>query len=164
MKNGNLVKTITTGVAGVASGAAAWLFARIGVLMYVIVALAVAMAIDYITGMLASKSEAIDHPENPEYGWNSRKGAKGIIKKVGYLCVIAVAMMVDYIILNMTAEIGMPIELKAFFGILVSVWYLLNEALSIIENAGRMGAPVPDWLKQYIAVLKNKIEQQGQGE
>ena len=160
MKNENVVKTVTTGMAGVVSGIAAWLFARIGVLMYVIIVLAVAMAIDYITGMLASKSEAIDHPDNPEYGWSSRKGAKGIIKKVGYLCVIAVAMMVDYIILRVAAEIGLTIELKAFFGLLVTVWYLLNEALSIIENAGRMGAPVPDWLRQYIAVLKNKIEQQ----
>ncbi len=160
MKNENVVKTVTTGIAGAVSGIVAWLFARIGVLMYVIVVLAIAMAIDYITGMLASKSEAIDHPDNPEYGWSSRKGAKGIIKKVGYLCVIAVAMMVDYIILRVAAEIGMTIELKAFFGLLVTVWYLLNEALSIIENAGRMGAPVPDWLRQYIAVLKNKIEQQ----
>ncbi len=162
MKNANVMKAITTGITGVVSGAAAWLFAKIGVLLYVIIVLAGAMAIDYITGMLASKSEAIDHPDNPEYGWNSRKGAKGIIKKVGYLCVIAVAMMVDYIIFRVAAEIGMTIELKAFFGILVTVWYLLNEALSIIENAGRMGAPVPDWLRQYIAVLKNKIEQQGE--
>lgn len=159
MKNANVMKVIATGTTGIISGAAAWLFAKIGVLMYVILVLAAAMAIDYVTGMLASKSEAIDHPDDPEYGWSSRKGAKGIIKKVGYLCVIAVAMMVDYIILRVAAEIGMAIELKAFFGILVTVWYLLNEALSIIENAGRMGAPVPDWLRQYIAVLKNKIEQ-----
>lgn len=162
MRNENVVKAITTGIAGVISGAAAWLFAKVGVLMYVIFVLAVAMAIDYVTGMLASKSEAIDHPDDQEYGWNSKKGAKGIIKKVGYLCVIAVAMMVDYIILRVASDLGMTIELKAFFGILVTVWYLLNEALSIIENAGRMGAPVPDWLTQYIAVLKNKIEQQGE--
>lgn len=162
MKNANVMKVIATGTTGIISGVAAWLFAKIGVLMYVILVLAAAMAIDYVTGMLASKSEAIDHPDDPEYGWSSRKGAKGIIKKVGYLCVIAVAMMVDYIILRVASELGMTIELKAFFGILVTVWYLLNEALSIIENAGRMGAPVPDWLTQYIAVLKNKIEQQGE--
>ncbi|MCI8355193.1 MAG: phage holin family protein [Lachnospiraceae bacterium] len=161
MENANVVKAVTAGVAGITSGVTAWLFARMGVLLYVIIILAAAMAIDYITGMLASKSEAIDHPDNPEYGWNSRKGAKGIIKKVGYLCVIAVAMMVDYTILRVASEIGMEIELKAFFGIMVAVWYLLNEALSIIENAGRMGAPVPDSLRQYIAVLKNKIEQKG---
>lgn len=161
MENANVVKAVTAAVAGITSGVMAWLFARMGVLLYVIIILAAAMAIDYITGMLASKSEAIDHPDNPEYGWNSRKGAKGIIKKVGYLCVIAVAMMVDYTILRVASEIGMEIELKAFFGIMVAVWYLLNEALSIIENAGRMGAPVPDSLRQYIAVLKNKIEQKG---
>ena len=120
------------------------------------------MAIDYITGMLASKTEAIDHPEDPDYGWNSKKGAKGIIKKVGYLCMIAVAMMVDYVILHVSSEIGVDITLKAFFGLMVAVWYLLNEALSIIENAGRMGAPVPEWLKQYIAVLKDKIESKGE--
>lgn len=162
MENGNAVKTVTIWAAGIASACSAWLFAKLGVLLYIILLLSAAMLIDYFTGMLASRKEAIDHPENPEYGWNSGKGAKGIIKKVGYLCVIAVAMMVDYIILNVAAEIGVETELKAFFGILVTVWYLLNEILSIFENAGRMGAPVPDWLKKYIAVLKDKIEQKGE--
>ena len=50
--------------------------------------------------MLASKREALDHPDDPTYGWCSRRGAEGIIKKVGYLCVIAVAMVVDYLILR----------------------------------------------------------------
>lgn len=158
MENVNAVKVATTGAAVAVSAAAAWLSARLGILLYVILILAAAMVIDYITGMLASKTEAIDHPYDPDYGWNSKKGAKGIIKKVGYLCVIAVAMMVDYIILNVAASVGIEITLKAFFGLMVTVWYLLNEALSIIENAGRMGAPVPDWLRQYIAVLKSKIE------
>ena len=40
----------------------------------------------------------------------------------------------------------------------MAVWYILNELLSIIENAGRMGANVPDWLCKYIAVLKDKID------
>ena len=33
--------------------------------------------------------------------------------------------------------------------------------LSVIENAGRMGAPVPAWLAKYIAVLKHKVDQAG---
>ena len=53
-------------------------------------------------------------------------------------------------------DIVMPVT--AFFGLLVAVWYLLNELLSIIENAGRMGGPVPEWLRKYIAVLKEKID------
>ena len=40
----------------------------------------------------------------------------------------------------------------------MAVWYLLNELLSIIENAGRMGADVPEWLLKYISVLKDKID------
>ena len=55
------------------------------------------------------------------------------------------------------------ISLKALFGLLVAVWYVLNELLSIIENAGRMGAPVPEWFKKYVAVLKNKIDTKGGG-
>ncbi len=159
MENVNTVKAATIGAGGMVSAVAAWLFARLGILLYVLLILAAAMVIDYLTGMLASKTEAIDHPDDPSYGWNSKKGAKGIIKKVGYLCIIAVAMMVDWIILHVASDIGFEIALKAFFGIMVTVWYLLNETLSIIENAGRMGAPVPDWLKRYIAVLKDKIEQ-----
>ena len=40
-------------------------------------------------------------------------------------------------------------------------WFLLNEMLSIIENAGRMGVPIPEWLGKYIAVLKTRIDDKG---
>lgn len=157
----NVVQKVTAGIVGVVSLIGAWLFDRIGILLYVILILAVMMCVDYLTGMLASKREAIDHPEDPSYGWSSSKGAKGIIKKVGYLCVILVAMVADYIILKAAAEMGWQVNVKAIFGLMVAVWYLLNELLSIIENAGRMGAPVPEWLTKYISVLKNKIEDNG---
>lgn len=145
-------------------GLLAWLSARLGILLPVIAILAVVMVIDYITGILASKQEALEHPDNPAYGWSSKRGKQGIIKKVGHLCVIAAAMVVDYIILHVAAQTGIQVSLKAFFGLLVAVWYILNELLSIIENAGRMGANVPTWLSKYVAVLKNKIDSQGEGE
>lgn len=152
--------TIQTGAAAIL----AWLSAKLGLLLPVICILAVMMVLDYITGMLASKREALEHPDDPSYGWSSRRGTAGIIKKVGYLCIIAVAMVVDWIILNVAAQAGIEIALKAFFGLLVAIWYVLNELLSIIENAGRMGANVPTWLSKYVAVLKNKIDSQGEGE
>ena len=141
----------------------AWLSAKLGILLLVMCVLMGMMVMDYITGMLASKREALEHPDDPAYGWSSRRGAEGIIKKVGYLCVIAVAMVVDYLILRVAAETGFEVSAKAFFGLLVAVWYILNELLSIIENAGRMGAPVPEWLIRYVSVLKNKIDSQGGG-
>ena len=149
---------------GMTAALIAWLSARLGLLLPVLAILFGAMVLDYVTGMLASKREALEHPEEPAYGWSSKRGAEGIIKKVGYLCIIAVAMIVDYIILHVAAQAGMELAIKAFFGLLVAVWYVLNELLSVIENAGRMGANVPMWLSKYVAVLKDKIDSQGEGE
>lgn len=142
------------------SVAGAYLSAKLGVLFPVLCILTVMMIVDYITGMLASKVESLDHPEDKTYGWSSKKGAKGIIKKVGYLSAIAVAMVVDYVIATVANKLNLQMPVNALFGLFVAVWYLLNELLSIIENAGRMGAPVPEWLTKYIAVLKDKIEKQ----
>lgn len=143
---------------GALTAVGAFLSDRLGILFPVLCVLMVMMVVDYITGMLASKAESLDHPGDSSYGWSSRKGAKGIIKKVGYICVIAVAMVVDYIVVRVAGELGFHMPVTAFFGLLVAVWYTLNELLSIIENAGRMGANVPVWLKSYIAALKDKID------
>ena len=145
------------------SGAIAWVSAKLGILYPVLCILFGLMVVDYISGMMASKAEAVDHPGDLAYGCNSRKGAKGILKKVGYVCVITVAMVLDYIILYVSAQIGITVNTRAFFGLLVAAWYILNEMLSIVENAGRMGAAVPDWLLKYIAVLKDKIDDEGFG-
>ena len=144
------------------SGVLAYISARLGILFPVLLLLMGMMAADYITGMMAGKLEAAAHPDDPSYGWNSRKGAMGIIKKVGYLCVIAVAMTADYVILNAASALGFAAPRTAVFGLMVTVWYLLNEMLSVIENAGRMGAPVPKWLADSIAVLKHKVEENEQ--
>ena len=157
------MKQVYIVIQGTVAAFIAWLSAKMGILLPVMGVLMGMMVMDYITGMLASKREALDHPDDPTYGWCSRRGAEGIIKKVGYLCVIAVAMVVDYLILRVAAEAGFEVATKAFFGLLVAVWYVLNELLSIIENAGRMGAPVPEWLMKYVSVLKNKIDSQGDG-
>lgn len=151
-------------VQGALAAAGAYLSDRLGILFPVLCLLAGAMAADYFSGMLASKREAIDHPGDPEYGWSSKRGAKGIIKKVSYLCVIAVAMMVDYVISVAAGYLDIAMLVTAFFGLMVAVWYLLNELLSIIENAGRMGGPVPEWLRKYIAVLKDKIDSNDYGQ
>lgn len=142
----------------VTSGILAWISSKLGILFPVLGILLFLMVLDYITGMMASRAEALDNPDNPAYGWSSKKGLKGILKKVGYLCVIAVAMVVDFIILKVAHQMGIEVQGKAYFALLVAVWYNLNEMLSIIENAGRTGANVPEWLAKYIAVLKGKID------
>lgn len=147
-----------------ASAALAWVADRLGVLYPVMIVLVIMMGLDYITGMGASKVESIDHPDDPAYGWSSKKGLKGILKKVGYLCVIAAAMVVDFVISNVAGQLGIKMSTNTFFGLMVAVWYILNELLSIIENAGRMGAQVPEWLRKYIAILKQQIDEENGGD
>lgn len=145
-------------IQGAVTAVVAYLSDRMGVLFPVMCLLVFSMVADYFSGMMASKREALDHPGDSNYGWSSKKGAKGIIKKVSYLCVIAVAMIVDYVIAVAAGYLDITMPVTAFFGLLVTLWYVLNELLSIIENAGRMGGPVPEWLRKYIAVLKDKID------
>lgn len=145
-------------IQGLLATVGAFLSAKLGALFPVLCIFAGMMVMDYLSGMAASKAEALEYPDNPDYGWSSKKGAKGILKKVGYLCVIVVALVLDYVLVRVSDRLDFQMPLKAMFGLLVTVWYLLNELLSIIENAGRMGANVPEWLRKYIAVLRDKID------
>ena len=144
-----------------ATGLVAYLSDNLGVTFYLLGLLLSLMVIDYLSGMAASRVEALEHPNDKTYGWSSRKGAIGIAKKVAYLFVIAVAMVIDYVIIQTSSVLGASLP-NTMLSLLVTVWYLLNEALSITENAGRMGAPVPEWLAKYIAVRKNKIDSKGE--
>lgn len=144
-----------------ATGLVAYLSDKLGVTFYLLGLLLALMVIDYLSGMAAGRVEALEHPNDKSYGWSSRKGAIGIAKKVAYLFVIAVAMVIDYVIIQTSSVLGASLP-NTMLSLLVTVWYLLNEALSITENAGRMGAPVPEWLAKYIAVLKNKIDSKGE--
>ena len=139
------------------TGLVAYLSQKLGVTFYLLGILLCLMVIDYLSGMAASAVEALDHPDDKSYGWSSRKGAKGIAKKVAYLFVIAVGMVIDYVIIQTSGVLGFNLP-NTMLSLLVTVWYMLNEALSITENAGRMGAPVPEWLMKYIAALKSKID------
>ena len=88
------------------AAAGAFFSDKLGILYPVLCVLMGMMVLDYITGMLASKTEAIDHPDGQKVWLEQQKRAKGIIKKVGYLCVIAVAMVVDYVIARVSGQLG----------------------------------------------------------
>lgn len=122
------------------------------------------MAVDYISGMLASKKEAIEHPNDKKYGWSSKKSIIGIYKKVGYIITILAAISIDYIIYELIGEIGIDYQGKTIFGLLVVVWFLINEILSILENAGRMGVILPTFLKNILSELKKEVDQYDNGE
>ena len=117
-----------------------------------LIVLAIVMAADYITGIGAA--------------WvagklSSRAGIIGIIKKLGYLVAVGVAIVVDYIIQN--AAIGAGADLSDFyaFGLLVTVWLILNELISILENLSEIGVPLPPFLLAIVKKLKKTTEKAG---
>ena len=120
--------------------------------------LIVLMSIDYISGMVASKKESLEHPNSKKYGWNSTKGLLGIYKKAGYIFTILVAICTDYVIFIYIEKMGLETNNKTFFGLLVVIWFILNETLSILENVGRMGVKLPQFLVNAISSLKDDID------
>lgn len=124
-----------------------------------IVLLMFLMFVDYISGMMASKKEAIEHPNNKKYGWNSKKSIIGIYKKIGYILTVLVALITDYVIYELLKKMGIEYQVKTLFGFLVTIWFILNELLSILENAGRMGATLPKFLKNMLSELKKDIDE-----
>lgn len=90
---------------------------------------------DYITGLCKATY-------NKEL--NSTVGVKGIIKKVGYLIIVAVSVYLDKI----TGETGAIRTLVIYF-------FVANEGLSILENWGAMGLPLPDKLTEVLEKLKS---------
>ena len=63
------------------SGIAAWISAKLGILSPVLLILLIMMIIDYLSGMAASKAEALEHPDDPQYGWSSKREPKESLKK-----------------------------------------------------------------------------------
>lgn len=151
-------------IQGFISAIIAWLSDKLGILFWMLGIFALMMIVDQFSGMLASKKEALDNPNDPTLGWSSKKWNSGIYKKCGYIFVVGVAITIDYVILRTAAYIGLTLSTKTIFGLLTIVWFILNELLSILENAGRLGAPLPDFLKDVLVVMKNKVENKGDEE
>ena len=120
-----------TGVVGVVSS---YLF---GAWSDALEALIVAMAIDYVSGVLAAYV-------NPNLALNSQRGFRGICKKIMILLLVCLAHFMD------TAT-GQAVICTAV------IWFFLgNEGLSIVENAAKMGLPVPEKLKAALEQLASE--------
>ena len=107
------------------------------------------MLLDYGTGVAAAW-------KNKEL--SSRIGLLGIVKKVGYLAVVSVGMVVDYVLAVSGERLGVELPLANFFGLLVTVWLIINECISILENADTLGLPVPAFVGQLLERLKKRSE------
>lgn len=119
-------------VFGAIAGLVSYMFGGLDVLLK---ALLICIAIDYATGVLAALYEK---------RLNSETGFRGIMKKVVILLVVALAYTVGHVV-------GLD-SIRDF----VIGFYIANEGISILENAGRMNVPVAKQLSVVLEQLKEK--------
>ncbi len=111
-----------------------------------LITLVIFMAVDYFTGLIIA---GIFHKsKKTENGaLSSKAGLQGIAKKIMMLLMVLVAVRID--IMTGTDYVRDAVII-ALCG---------NELISLIENAGLMGVPIPRKLKEAIEVLSRKGEE-----
>lgn len=136
------IKTAVLAAIGTIGGGIAALF---GGWTSAMTTLIIFMVIDYATGIIVagvfhrsgkSKSGALE----------SRAGFKGLCRKGMILLILLVACRLDIMLGT------------GYIKDCVCIAFVVNETLSIIENAGLMGVPIPQVLIKAIDVLKAKEE------
>lgn len=107
--------------------------------------LCIFMLIDYITGIIVA-AVFQNSPKTEEGGLSSNVGWKGLFRKGMTLLIVFIGTRLDLLMGSNYVRDGLCIA------------FITNELISIVENAGLMGIPVPDVLKKIIEVLKTKTD------
>ena len=115
-------------------GAAAYLWGPWDALINALIAL---VAIDYVTGVICAAANK---------RLSSEIGFKGLIKKALIFALVAVAGVADKVI---------PATNQAIRAAVI-LFYIANEAISILENAAELGLPVPEKLKAVLIKTKGE--------
>lgn len=126
----NLLKVLAVGAGACASFLFGGWSAALTTLLFFVGA-------DIVTGLWASGSEK---------GLSSAKGKIGLKGKATIFIFVAMAHLFDQFVIgsgHVTRDGAIT-------------FYVVNEALSIIENAGRMGVPIPEIIRERIEMLKGK--------
>lgn len=112
-----------------------------------LITLLIFMGVDYATGLIAAG--VFHKSEKTENGaLESRAGWKGLCRKGVSLLVVLVACRLDMIMGS------------NFIRDATVIAFIANETISIIENAGLMGVPIPSVITKAIEVLKKKSERE----
>lgn len=146
-------KNESIGIQAIISAALAAFAPYLGALAVPIIVLMVMMIIDYLSGMSAAWATG---------SLSSKVGAKGILKKVGYMALIVVAMGVDYLICSGIASTSLNIGYSMWFGLLVVFWLIINEMISILENLKKLDVPMPRFIEKIISKLKSSVDKESE--
>lgn len=97
------------------------------------------MGVDYVTGLMVAAAG-----KSPKGKLSSKVGWKGLAKKCVILLLVLVAARLDVVLGTAYVRAG------------VCIAFLCNEVISILENAGLMGVPLPAALKNAVELLQKK--------
>ena len=106
---------------------------------------------DWITGWMKSR---IAHKENSKAGW------KGVLKKLGYWIMIAVAFGASAGFVEIGKTIGVDLGITTLLGWFVLASLLVNEIRSICENFVEAGYNVPQILIRGLEVADKAINKE----
>ena len=132
------IQIIIDSIAGAVGAVLGFMYGEVTGLFWALIAF---MATDYITGVVVA---AINKQLSSEVGF------KGLAKKLMILVFVSLGHIADMYVLG-----GTPVAMSA-----VMLFYIANEGLSIIENAGNLGLPVPKKLKDIMVQLKKESEEE----
>mgnify|MGYP002521299312 CR=1 FL=1 len=132
------------------TAATAAMIAYIGQLVVPIIVLGCVMLLDYGTGLAKAWVAG---------NLCSRTGIVGILKKVGYLCIVLVGMAVDWVLRAGLNAVGIDFKLEFLFAMIVVVWLIINELISILENVAAIGGPSAGFLSKLLKKLKTSVEE-----
>ena len=120
-------------IAGEAATIFIYLFGGIDVALTCLI---VAIILDYVSGMIKAYNKK---------QLSSKIGFSGILKKIGILILVMLSVLVDRVTGNTGA-----------IRTLVIYYFVANEGLSVLENLGESGIPIPNAIKKALKVLKDQ--------
>lgn len=103
----------------------------------ILLTLVILVCVDYATGVMSAAVKG---------RLSSEVGLKGICKKVMLFLLVGLANLVD----NYVFQGAAPMREAVIF------FYIANEAISILENAGKMGVPIPGVLEKALLRIKDE--------
>lgn len=110
------------------------------------------MAADYLTGTAVAIKSG---------DWQSKEAREGLWHKGGMMVAVAAAGGTDLVIgliIGNIPSIKLPFTYPALLSTVVIVWYIITELGSVVENAGQLGAPVPQFLRRCLGQLADTVE------
>jgi toxin secretion/phage lysis holin len=134
----NMIQLVFTAIGG-------WLGYFLGGCDGLFVALVVFVVADYITGVMCA---IVDKKLSSEVGF------KGICKKVLIFMLVGIANILDIEVIGT----GSVLRTAVIF------FYLSNEGISLLENAGYLGLPIPKKLMDILEQLHKRSEEDGKDE